>query len=307
MSCNRSADIIDIVVVPRDRFSMFPRCLEAVYLHTHVPFRLVVVAGAADRRTEGYLRELEARECNVSVVLESGHLTQAEARNLGLRWAKGRHCVVLENDTVVHDNWLAPMLECMREERAAAVMPLILWYRGIHAAGCTFQVRDLAGRDELSHKILYSDIRRKRIDYPECHCILFDRTQVTGDQFFGDVEPFDVDLGLTLQELELSAFLEPSSVATYSAPPPLEVRDISLYKFRWDAPSWKARNVSFQQKWGVKYDAASKVASYRRQALKLGLANWYENRWTVALANLSFSATNALLSMMKRRSYPAEG
>ena len=53
---------------------------------------------------------------------------QAEARNLGLRRTNGRYCVVLENDTVVHDNWLERMLACMRQEGAAAVMPLILWY-----------------------------------------------------------------------------------------------------------------------------------------------------------------------------------
>ena len=152
--------------------------------------------------------------------------------------------------------------------------------RGIHAAGCTFDERELAGRIEFTHRILYTDVRRKRIDYPESHCILIDRGLLTGDTIFDDVEPFDVDLGLTLRKLGLSAFLEPSAVATYSAPPPLQVNDISLYQFRWDAPSWKSRNVAFEHKWGVTYNASAKVASYRRQELKLGLANWYGTRWT---------------------------
>ena len=45
------SDRVDIVVVIRDRFSMFPRCLEALYAHTHVPFRAIVVAGGTDRMT----------------------------------------------------------------------------------------------------------------------------------------------------------------------------------------------------------------------------------------------------------------
>jgi len=64
------------------------------------------------------------------------------------------------------------MLECMREEGATAVMPLIFWYRGIHAAGCMFEEREVDGEIIFHHKILYTDIRRRRIDYPECHGVL---------------------------------------------------------------------------------------------------------------------------------------
>jgi GT2 family glycosyltransferase len=158
-----STEAVDVIVVTRDRFSTFARCLDAVYHHTHLPCSLFVVAGAVDRATEEHLRRVQATKGNVSLLLENRHLTQAEARNLGLAQARSRYCVVLENDTMMHDNWLAPMLECMREQRAAAVMPLIFWYRGLHAAGCTFEELDVAGRRELRHRILYGDIRRKPI------------------------------------------------------------------------------------------------------------------------------------------------
>jgi glycosyltransferase involved in cell wall biosynthesis len=294
-----SSETVIIVVIPRDRFSMFPRCLEALYAYTHVRFRVIVVAGGTDRATEEYLHQLQMQKGNISVVLVDRLLMQGEARNLALHQADERFCVVLENDTIVHDNWLAPMLECMRQEGAAAVMPLILWYRGIHAAGGLFEEQQKDAKVVFHHKILYTGIRRKRIDYPECHCVLIDRQALPGNDVFDDVEPFDVDLGLTIRKRGLCAFLEPRSVVTYSAPPPLEVRDIPLYKLRWNAKSWKARNTSFMQKWGVAYDASSKYASYRRQEFKLGLASWYGTRITVGISNFAFRSTNRLLSMVK--------
>ena len=295
-----SSERVVVAVVARDRFSMFPRCLEALYAYTDMPFRVIAVAGGADRATAEYLRKMQLQKGNMSIVLVDRLLMQGEARNLALRQANERYCVVLENDTIVQENWLAPMLECMREEGAGAVMPLIFWYRGIHAAGCMFdEKQEKDGAVVFHHRIMYTEIRRKRIDYPECHCVLIDRRLLPGIDIFDDVEPFDVDLGLTLRKYGLSVFVEPLSVVTYSAPPPLEVRDIPPFKLRWDAASWEARNNRFMQKWGVTYDSSAKHSSYRRQQLKLGLARWYPTKFTVALSNVTFTAVNRLLSLAK--------
>jgi glycosyltransferase involved in cell wall biosynthesis len=283
---------------------MFPRCLEAIYAHTDVPFRLVVIAGGVDRTTKEYLRQLQLQTQDVSVVLVDRLLTQIEARRIGLRQAPERFCVVLENDTIVHKDWLTPMLQCMREEGAAVVTPLILWYRGIHAAGCVFEEREQDGTVAFHHTILYTGIRRKQVDYPESHCILIDRHLLSGIDIFDDVEPFDVDLGLTLRKHRLSVFLEPRSVVTYSAPPPWEVRDIDAFKLRWDAASWEAQNRRFMQKWGVTYDTSSKRASYRRQHLKLGLARWYPTKVAVAGSNLAVGLLRCFLSLVMRRRLP---
>jgi len=296
----RSSDSVVIAVVPRDRFSMFRPSLEALYAHTDMRFRVLVVAGGTDRATEEYLHQVQVQKGNMNVVLVDRLLMQGEARNIALRQMDERFCVVLENDTIVHENWLAPMLECMREEGAAVVTPLILWYRRIHAAGCMFEEREKDGAVIFHHRIMYTGIRRRQIDYPENHCILIDRQLLPGVDIFDDVEPFDVDLGLTLRKCGLSVFLEPRSVVTYSAPPPWEVRDVPPFKLRWDPASWEARNRLFMQKWGVTYDPSSKRASYRRQQLRLGVARWYPSKFTVGLSNVSVSLEKLLLSLVTR-------
>src|SRR5262245_25756076 len=179
-----SDENVVIAVVPRDRFSMFRPCLEAVYAFTRMPFRVIVVAGGVDRDTEEYLHHLQSQKTNISIAFLDHLLTQGEARNIALRQVNERFCVVLENDTIVQENWLAPMFDCMREEGAAAVMPLIFWYRGVHAAGCMFQEPEKDGVITFSQKILYTGIKRKRIDYPESHCVLIDRERLPGLEIF---------------------------------------------------------------------------------------------------------------------------
>src|SRR5262249_29768125 len=153
-----------VVVVPRDRFSMFPKCLEALYAYTDIQFRVIVVTGGTDRKTQDYLHQLQVQKDNLSVLLLDRLLLQGEARNIAIQQAAERFCVVLENDTIVHKNWLPPMLECMREEGAAVVMPLILWYRRIHAAGCMFEEQEKDGAVVFHHRIMYTGMRRRQID-----------------------------------------------------------------------------------------------------------------------------------------------
>jgi GT2 family glycosyltransferase len=295
-----SADSIDIVVFPRDRFSVFPQCIDAIYDHTSEPFNLIAVAGGVDPETKRYLNRLAVERPNFSVVLPDQLLLQGEARNLGLRHAHQRLCVLLENDTIVHENWLTPMLECLREQGTAAVMPLIHWYRGIHAAGCMFHEQQQNGKSLLRHSIIYNDIRRKQIDYPESHCVLLDRQLLSGDDIFDEVEPFDVDLGLTLRSQGQTVYFEPRSVVTYAAPPPWELRDIPPTLLRWDLATWERHHRRFAEKWPVVYDPASKITSYRRLRIKLSLLRWFPNRLTVSATNVGVGIINRLIARAKR-------
>ena len=300
-------ETVAIAVVVRDRFSMFPRCLEALSAHTDSRVRILVVVGGADEATTDFLRDRRDQDHNLTLVLPDHPLTQAEARRCALRAVHEPFCVILENDTIVHADWLGPLLRCMHEESAAVVAPLVMWYRGIHAAGGEIAERRDGGVTTLTHSIEYGDIRRRRIGYPESHCVLLDLDRIGDIDLFDDVEPFDVDVGLTLRARGLPVFLEPQSVVTYEAPPPYERRDIPPTLLRWDPTAWAERNEAFTRKWRVAYDASAKVASYRRQQAKLALVRRHPTRAGVMATNLAVGASNrvvtALTSRRTRRSF----
>lgn len=294
------SDPIIIAIVVRDRLSMFKSCLEAVYLHTELPFRIIAVVGRADKQTQSFLKQFEKQKNNFEVIFIDRLLMQGESRNIALNHSDERFCVILENDTIVHENWLSPLLDCMTTEKAAVVVPLIYWHRGIHATGGKFVEYKKDGKVMFKNEIHYSGITRKQIDYPENHCLLIDRKQFPIKEIFDDVEPFDVDLGLICRKYGLSIYFEPRSVVTYSAPPLWEVRDIDCFKFRWNASLWKKRNRLFMQKWDLLYDPSHKIASYQRQQIKIGFARWFPNKFALEISNKSVKFADYLHSLFAK-------
>jgi glycosyltransferase involved in cell wall biosynthesis len=216
-------DTITILIVPRDRFSNFPPCIEAIYAHTTSTFRVVVLAGGMDSTIQEFVTGLQEEKDNFQVVNLKRLLTQSALRRRAMAYAQGRYCVLMEHDAIVHEHWLSPLMACILEERAAVVMPLISWYRGLHAAGCSCEAKVTDGETLFNHPILSTNISRKPIDSPKSHLILMDLNKmrhIALSELFDDVEPFDVDFGLTFRKHRLPVWLEPQSVVTYDAPPP---------------------------------------------------------------------------------------
>jgi GT2 family glycosyltransferase len=291
-----SAEAIDIAVLVRDRVSTFPKCLDALYAATHLPFRIIVVVGGADLATRIYLDGVARRRENLRVIYRDSVLREADARRLALGSISAARCVLMENDSIVHPGWLRPLLDAARQERAAIVMPLVLWHRGVHAAGCNFEVVTRDGSRRLEHSIEYVDIRRRRIGYAETHCMLVDLDQLTTSDLCDEVEPSDVDLGLTLRSKGCTAVIEPRSVITYAAPPPNEVRDIEHSLDRWSLDRWCQSHERFVAKWNLHYDASAKHASYRRQALRLALVRRHPTAAAVAITNFGTRIMNGLVT-----------
>jgi dTDP-D-glucose 4,6-dehydratase len=69
-----------------------------------VRLRVIVVVGGTGATAEEYLRQLQVQKDNLSVVFVDRLLMQGERRNVAMRQADERFCVVLENDTLVHEN-----------------------------------------------------------------------------------------------------------------------------------------------------------------------------------------------------------
>jgi len=286
---------VAIAVVPADRYSILPRCLEAIYRNTHVPFRVIVVDARADHGTRAYLDRLTSERKNLTVVHVDRMLSSGSARNAALEHIYERYCAIIENDIIVRDNWLIPMLTCMREERAAVVGPTIidLTYGRIHAIGIMFN------ESQKNRRVLFNDVilgreaslgnaplNRRRIDYPERHCMLIDRNFLPEKNLFDDVEPFDADLGYILRKKKLTAHYEPRAVVEFRQSPPIDLIDVEFFKRRWNFERWLVEKERFTKKWKVDFTFGEKRAFYHSQHRNLLLARWFPNRWTLGMANM---------------------
>lgn len=286
---------VAIALVPADRYSVLPKCLDAIYRNTKTPFRVIVVDGNAGPSTRAYLEKAQAEKRNLSVVRVDRILGSAEARNLALQQVKERYVAIVENDLIVCDNWLEPLLSCAQEERAAVVGPLIIdaLYNRIHAAGCLIEETRSKNGIEFRDKILEVEVvpgsvalSRMRIDYPERHCLLIDRKFLPDKELFDELEPFDADLGYLLRKRKFSAFFEPASVVEFRQTPPIELIDLEYFIRRWDINRWEVERQRFMQNWKVQFDSTEKRKFYRSQHRNLLLARWFPNRFTLGMANL---------------------
>ena len=176
-----SNEAITVVMTARDRFSLTEDCIEHLKAHTPQPFHLIVVLGGAPKEFENRLRE--RYEKITTLVFEPRFLNCSEARNIGLKLAKTRLSVCMDNDVFPRPGWLPPLLHCENETSAGLVVPLILEDEThIHCAGNDMFITKRGGRSIVCKVLPYhqqpvsegTNIKRREIDYGEMHLQLID-------------------------------------------------------------------------------------------------------------------------------------
>lgn len=103
-----------IVVVAYGRLDLTRECLEAVLAHTAPPYELVLVDNGSRDGTLEYFRALRDQlgpATPVQLVRCGSNLGYPAGANRGVRAARGRHVVLLNNDTRVERRWLAGLLQ----------------------------------------------------------------------------------------------------------------------------------------------------------------------------------------------------
>ena len=101
---------VSFVVVTRDNLPFLRLCLESVLAHTGRPCELIVVDNGSTDGTAAYLERLAERNPGVRVITNDENRGFASACNQGAAIADAGVLVLLNDDTVVCDGWLEPLL-----------------------------------------------------------------------------------------------------------------------------------------------------------------------------------------------------
>ena len=101
---------VSVVVVTRDNLPFLRLCLETVLAHTGRPCELIVVDNGSTDGTAAYLERLAERNPSVRVITNDENRGFATACNQGAAMATADVLVLLNDDTVVCDDWLEPLL-----------------------------------------------------------------------------------------------------------------------------------------------------------------------------------------------------
>lgn len=257
-----------IVVVPRERFSVTRRALEAVYANTNGPFPTVYVDGGSPPAIQRYLAS-EARTRGFELVRAEHYLAPNEARNIGLRRVKTRYVVFVDNDVVPGPGCIDQLVRCAEETGAWIVGPLYFIgepeWEEIHMAGGDARIEEHPDGRRFVETHRYAgkrpgDVREHLVRAPceqvEFHCMLV-RTEVLGERRLGPLDEHllsmaeHTDLCLRARQHGGEVYFEPNAVVTYITTGPLCRSDYAFFLRRW-SEAWNAASIEhFRAKWGV--------------------------------------------------------
>jgi GT2 family glycosyltransferase len=114
---------VSVVVVTRDNHPFLRLCLESVLAQTGRPCELIVVDNGSTDGTAPYLERLAESNPCLQVIANDENRGFATACNRGAALATAEVLVLLNDDTIVCDSWLEPLLAHLARPRVGMVGP----------------------------------------------------------------------------------------------------------------------------------------------------------------------------------------
>lgn len=193
--------LFSVIILNWNGRHLMEECLDTVHSQTFREFETIVVDNGSTDGSVDWLKERWAAA--VSTVPLPSNLGFAGGNNAGIRIARGKYVVLLNNDTAVDPGWLAALAEAVRRHPDAGMFtPKILnYYRRdeIDNTGLIIYPDGLArGRHRLERDDGRFDAEGEALVPSGCAGVykkeMLDRIGLLDDSFFAYGE--DVDLGL---------------------------------------------------------------------------------------------------------------
>jgi hypothetical protein len=112
-----SQPLVSVVVVNYNSGDFLFQCVRSVLASTYPHKELIIVDNASE---DDSLERVEISHPEVKVVRNSINLGYSAAGNVGIAMSSGEFVVIMNPDTVVHPNWLEPLIDATRRHPAAA-------------------------------------------------------------------------------------------------------------------------------------------------------------------------------------------
>lgn len=102
----------DIIILVWNELRLTKDCIESLTRHTRYPYRLILIDNGSRQETMEYLRGLkERRDIEISLIRNEQNLGFVKAVNQGLNASDAPYVCLLNNDTLLSEDWLSEMIE----------------------------------------------------------------------------------------------------------------------------------------------------------------------------------------------------
>ena len=108
---------VSIVLLSLLRQKETQRCIESLFLHTNVPFEIIVVDMGGSEDIAQWLAAMQNHHREIIVINNLTNIGTTKGRNQGVQAARGQYIVFLDNDVEVTPDWLTPLLACAESDK----------------------------------------------------------------------------------------------------------------------------------------------------------------------------------------------
>lgn len=208
---------VSIIIPVHNKFQYTINCLRSISERTQGLFEVIIVDDASDDETVSQLHNIK----NLSIIVNNENLGFVESCNKGAKSSKGKYLLFLNNDTIVTENWLPPLLDLIKKENIGAVGAKLVYPDGKlqEAGGIIWS--DATGRNygrgDNQLKPEYNFVRE--VDYCSGAALLvrrdlYEKTEGLDTRFKpGYYE--DVDLCFSIRALGYKIVYQPASVVIH--------------------------------------------------------------------------------------------
>jgi GT2 family glycosyltransferase len=114
--------LVSIVVLTFNQLDKTQSCLDSIYRYTTAPYEVIVVDNYSKDGTPQFLQKWKRLSKNHKVILNKKNKGFAGGNNQGIKLAKGEYVILLNNDTIVTENWLENLLRTFEKDPAIGLV-----------------------------------------------------------------------------------------------------------------------------------------------------------------------------------------
>jgi len=112
------APAVSIVIPVFNQLEYTKNCLESIRMNTRIPYEVIVVNDGSTDGTAEYLMTQK----DLIIITNKKNYGYPYSCNQGIRKAVNKHVVLLNNDTIVTENWLVNLLEVMEQNPKTGIV-----------------------------------------------------------------------------------------------------------------------------------------------------------------------------------------
>jgi len=114
--------LVSIIILSALRKACTQRCLESINKFTLTDHEVIIVDMGIDKNIKKWLVNENKKHNNLKLILNKKNVGTSKGRNQGIKIARGKYIVFLDNDIILTRHWLDALIETFKKQTKGALI-----------------------------------------------------------------------------------------------------------------------------------------------------------------------------------------